>query len=139
MWGIRNFLGHVGFYRWFIWDFTKIAKPWTNLLKDDAPYNFITDCLLPFTTLKDQLIKASIMIDSYRSLPFELMWDANDYVVGVVLVQSKDKHFTLFIKLVRPSPELKKIIRQLRKNFLGWCLHLKSSICIWCFPRLLST
>ena len=35
--GIRSFLGHVGFYRRFIKDFSKIVKPLCNLLKNDVP------------------------------------------------------------------------------------------------------
>ena len=30
--GIRSFLGHIGFYRWFIKDFSHIAKPLSSLL-----------------------------------------------------------------------------------------------------------
>ena len=35
---IRSFLGHVGFYRWFIKNFSKIARPLTNLLVKDEPF-----------------------------------------------------------------------------------------------------
>ena len=38
--GIRSFLGHVGFYRRFIKDFSKIAKPLSNLLVQGAPFEF---------------------------------------------------------------------------------------------------
>ena len=38
--GIRSFLGHAGFYRRFIKDFSKIAKPLCNLLEKDVPFNF---------------------------------------------------------------------------------------------------
>nr|GEW50501.1 reverse transcriptase domain-containing protein [Tanacetum cinerariifolium] len=38
--GIRSFLGHVGFYRRFIQDFLKIARPMTRLLKKDTPFFF---------------------------------------------------------------------------------------------------
>ena len=31
--GIHSFLGHAGFYRWFIKDFSKISRPLTNLLQ----------------------------------------------------------------------------------------------------------
>ena len=34
--GIRSFLGHVGFYRRFIKEFSKIARPLSNLLNKDA-------------------------------------------------------------------------------------------------------
>ena len=38
--GIRSFLGHAGFYRRFIGDFSKIAKPLCILLEKDAKFNF---------------------------------------------------------------------------------------------------
>jgi len=37
---IRSFLGHAGFYRRFIKDFSKIARPLTNLLSKDIPFIF---------------------------------------------------------------------------------------------------
>ena len=46
--GIRNFLGHTGFYRRFIKDFSKIAKPLTNLLAKDSLFIFDDDCLEAF-------------------------------------------------------------------------------------------
>ncbi|KAG9458341.1 hypothetical protein H6P81_002849 [Aristolochia fimbriata] len=38
--GIRSFLGHAGFYRRFIKDFSKIAKPLSNLLSKDVKFDF---------------------------------------------------------------------------------------------------
>ena len=38
-----------------------------------------------FITLKDKLISTPIVIATFWELPFELMCDASDYVVGVVL------------------------------------------------------
>ena len=43
--GIRSFLGHVGFYRRFIKDFSQISRPRTSLLAKDVPFEFIDDCL----------------------------------------------------------------------------------------------
>jgi len=37
---IRSFLGHTGFFRRFIKEFSKIAKPLTNLLGKDVPFHF---------------------------------------------------------------------------------------------------
>src|SRR3954451_19233187 len=42
--GIRSILGHAGFYRRFIKDFSKISKPLTNLLQKDVPFVFDDDC-----------------------------------------------------------------------------------------------
>ena len=46
--GIRSFLGHAGFYRRFIKDFSKISRPLTNLLQTDIPFVFDDDCLEAF-------------------------------------------------------------------------------------------
>ncbi|GJT40129.1 reverse transcriptase domain-containing protein [Tanacetum coccineum] len=90
---IRSFLGHDGFYKRFIKDFSQIACPMTQLLVKDAPFNFSEECILAFDTLKRELTQAPIMIKPDWSLPFEIMCDASDYAVGAVLRQRIDKHF----------------------------------------------
>jgi len=49
---IRSFLGHAGFYRRFIKEFCKIARPLTNLLRKDVPFNFDKVCLYAWEVLK---------------------------------------------------------------------------------------
>nr|GEZ28579.1 reverse transcriptase domain-containing protein [Tanacetum cinerariifolium] len=80
--GIRSFFGHVGFYRRFIQDFLKIARPMTRLLEKDTPFFFSNECIESFQTLKRKLTKASILISPYWDLPFELMCDASDFAIG---------------------------------------------------------
>nr|GFC36339.1 reverse transcriptase domain-containing protein [Tanacetum cinerariifolium] len=41
--GIRSFLGHAGFYRRFIKDFSKISRPMTHLLEKTHPSSFQTN------------------------------------------------------------------------------------------------
>nr|GEV07118.1 reverse transcriptase domain-containing protein [Tanacetum cinerariifolium] len=53
----------------------------------------IKDCIDSFETLKNKLTKASILVVPYWNLPFELMCDASDFAIGVVLGQRKTKHF----------------------------------------------
>nr|GEX18473.1 hypothetical protein [Tanacetum cinerariifolium] len=85
--GIRSFLGHVGFYRRFIKDFSKISRPMTHLLEKNSPLIFSNDCIQAFKTLKEKLIEAPILIAPNWDQPFELMCDASDYAVGAVLGQ----------------------------------------------------
>ena len=59
--GIHSFLGHAGFYRRFIKDFSQIARPLTNLLAKDAPFEFTDECLTTFHNLKKALISAPII------------------------------------------------------------------------------
>ncbi|GJR49840.1 reverse transcriptase domain-containing protein [Tanacetum coccineum] len=56
--GVRSFLGHAGFYRIFIQDFSKISRPITHLLgKDTLLFVFSQGCIMAFETLKRRLPK----------------------------------------------------------------------------------
>ncbi|GJR03932.1 reverse transcriptase domain-containing protein [Tanacetum coccineum] len=91
--GIRSFLGHAGFYRRFIQDFSKIARPMTHLLEKDTPFFFSPECQSSFEILKKKLTEAPILVSPDWDLPFELMCDASDFAIGAVLGQRKDKYF----------------------------------------------
>ncbi|GJS36698.1 reverse transcriptase domain-containing protein [Tanacetum coccineum] len=91
--GVRSFLGHAGFYRRFIQDFSKIARPMTHLLEKDTPIFFSKECIESLNTLKRKLIEDPILIAPDWDLPFELMCDASDFAIGAVLGQQKNKHF----------------------------------------------
>ena len=94
--GIHSFLCHAAFYRRFIKDFSQIARPLSNMLAKDAPFEFTNECLKAFHTLKKTLISAPVIQLTDWSLPFEIMCDASDYDVGAVLGQTKDmKHHTI--------------------------------------------
>ncbi|CAM8932324.1 unnamed protein product [Rhodiola kirilowii] len=49
---IKSFLGHAGFYRRFIKDFSKKALPLSNLLQKDVPFEFTDTCREAFDELK---------------------------------------------------------------------------------------
>jgi hypothetical protein len=80
--GVRSFLGHAGFYRHFIGNFSNIARPLTSLLAKDFPFHFDDECLKAFNTLKEALISAPIIQPPNWKVPFEIMCDASDYAVG---------------------------------------------------------
>ena len=89
--GIRSFLGHAGFYRRFIKDFSQIARPLTSLLAKDAPFIFNNECHEASQILKKALITAPIIQPPDWKLPFEIMCGASDFAVRAVLGQTKDK------------------------------------------------
>jgi hypothetical protein len=94
--GICRFLGHAGFYRRFIKDFSQIARPLTSLLAKDAPFIFHDECHEAFQILKKALISALIIQPPDWKLPFEIMCDASDFAVGAILGQTKDKkHYAI--------------------------------------------
>ncbi|KAG9458840.1 hypothetical protein H6P81_003348 [Aristolochia fimbriata] len=90
--GIRSFLGHAGFYRRFIKKISKIKKPLSNLLMKDVKFDFDDECLHAFK-LKEKLISTPIVVAPDWTIPFELMYNASDYAVRVVLGQRKEKLF----------------------------------------------
>ncbi|GKB36586.1 reverse transcriptase domain-containing protein [Tanacetum coccineum] len=77
--GIRSFLRHAGFYRHFIKDFSKIARPLPKLLKKDTPFKFNDECQKAFESLKEKLTCAPVIVSPNWNLPFELMCDASDF------------------------------------------------------------
>ena len=91
--GIRRFLGHTGFYKRFIKDFSKIAKPLSNLLVQGAPFEFDDQGLQVFLFLKQKLVSTPIIVAPDWNLPFELMCDENDYAIRATLGQKRDRTF----------------------------------------------
>ena len=84
---VRQFLGHVGFYRRFVRDFSKIAKPLYKLLEKDAKFEWDAECQERFEELKAYLTTAPIVRAPDWHLPFEVMCDSSDLSVGAVLGQ----------------------------------------------------
>ena len=82
---VRQFLGHVGFYKRFIKDFSKIAKPLYELLKKDSNFFWDDRFQASFEGLKLHLTTAPIVRAPNWQLPFEVMCDASDFAIGVVL------------------------------------------------------
>ncbi|GJR20612.1 reverse transcriptase domain-containing protein [Tanacetum coccineum] len=87
--GIRIFLGHADFYRRFIKDFSKITRLLTKLLEKDTPFEFNDECHKAFNSLKEKLTCTLVIVSPNWNLPFKLMCDASDFVVGAVLGTEK--------------------------------------------------
>ncbi|XP_062161981.1 uncharacterized protein LOC133869015 [Alnus glutinosa] len=84
---VRSFLGHAGFYRRFIKDFSKIALPLCKLLQKDVAFELDEACKKAFDKLKELLTSTPVIQPPDWTIPFEIMCDASDYAVGAVLGQ----------------------------------------------------
>ena len=91
--GIRNFLGHAGFYRRFIRDFSKIARPLYRVLEKDTKFYFDESCQNSFEEIKSRLVEALIMAKPDWNREFEIMCDASDFAMGAILGQKAKKVF----------------------------------------------
>ena len=108
--GVRSFLGHAGFYRRFIKDFSKIVHPLCKLLEKECKFYFDESCLKAFGELKEKLVSAPIIILPDWSKPFEVMCDASGLDLGVVLGQRKDK-------ILHPIYYASKALNEAQKNY----------------------
>ena len=86
---VRSFLIHTGFYRKFIKDFSVISKQLYNLLTKKNVFEWTKQCEKAFVKLKRLLTSAPVIQPPDWSLPFQIMCDASNYVVGAVLGQRK--------------------------------------------------
>nr|GFC77849.1 reverse transcriptase domain-containing protein [Tanacetum cinerariifolium] len=82
----------------------------THLLEKNTSFIFFDDCIKAFQTLKKKLTKAQILISQNWDLPFELMCDASDFAIGVVLGQRHEKHF-------RPIHYASKMMNDAESNY----------------------
>ncbi|MBJ4159990.1 Ty3/Gypsy family RNase HI domain-containing protein, partial [Salmonella enterica subsp. enterica serovar Typhimurium] len=84
---VRSFLDLAGYYRHFIENFSKIAKPMTELLKKDTKFLWSDACEESFQVLKERLTTAPVLVlpDIQRS--FDIYCDASRRGLGCVLMQ----------------------------------------------------
>ncbi|GKD13322.1 putative reverse transcriptase domain-containing protein, partial [Tanacetum coccineum] len=88
---VDRFLGHVvnseGYYRRFIANFSKIAKPLTLLTQKDKKFEWGNEQENAFQTLKDMLCDAPILALPEGADDFVVYCDASNQGFGCVLMQ----------------------------------------------------
>jgi hypothetical protein len=84
---IRSFLGLAGYYRRFILDFSRIAKPMTELLKKGVKYEWSQKCEEAFHALRQHLTTAPVLAQPDNTKSFEVYCDASGTGLGCVLMQ----------------------------------------------------
>jgi hypothetical protein len=82
-----SFLGLAGYYRRFIPDFSRIAKPITKLLKKEAKFVWGHKCEDAFHALRQHLTTAPVLAQPDSSKPFDVYCDASGTGLGCVLMQ----------------------------------------------------
>jgi hypothetical protein len=88
---VRSFLGHAGYYRRFIENFTKIDAPMFGLLIKDVDFLWTEQCQIAFETLEVKLYVAPVLRGGNWALPFHISTDASNTTIGGVLGQKEDQ------------------------------------------------
>jgi hypothetical protein len=84
---VRSFLGLAGYYHRFISNFSKIAKPITNLLKKEEKYVWNAERDEAFQTLKKLLTTSLVLAQPDITKSFDVYCDASDTLLGCILMQ----------------------------------------------------
>ncbi|KAJ3533934.1 hypothetical protein NMY22_g7130 [Coprinellus aureogranulatus] len=87
---VRGFLGFANFYRRFIKDFSKIARPLNDLTKKDTPWTWGPDQQAAFETLRTAFISSPILAIWDPNRPTRIEVDASGYATGGVFLQKLD-------------------------------------------------
>ena len=82
---IQSFLGLAGYYRWFVPDFSKIARPMTELLKKGVKFVWDDKCDQAFQTLRKLLTSAPVLAQPDITRPFDIYCDASGTSLGRIL------------------------------------------------------
>ncbi|XP_051161523.1 uncharacterized protein LOC127281712 [Leptopilina boulardi] len=87
---VRSFLGLSGYYRRFIKEYAKAAKPLSDLLKKTEEWNWGIPQQKSFKRLRKALCKRPILQYPDFTKPFKLTTDASEYAIGAMLTQERD-------------------------------------------------
>lgn len=105
---LKGFLGTMGYYRKFIKDFAKIAKPLTQQLRKGEKITHSPEFVSAFNRCKNILTSSHVLQRPDLSKPFVLTTDASNYAIGAVLSQGpigKDKPIAFASRTLTKSEE----------------------------------
>jgi hypothetical protein len=86
---IQSFLGLAGYYRRFVKDFSKMAKPMSRLLEKNKDFEWTEKCQASFEELKKQLTSAPVLILADITKMFDIYYDASRWGLGCVPMQAR--------------------------------------------------
>ena len=105
---IQSFLGFAKFYRRFIYEYSRIIVPLTNLTRKNVPWNFTDECHSTFNTLKKAFTTALVLTHWILDTQITVETDASDYVLAAILsitTPSGELHHIAFHSRMFTSPE----------------------------------
>jgi hypothetical protein len=85
---IQSFLGLAGYYWRFIENFSKIAKPMTELLKKDKKFEWTDSCEASFQELEKRIVSALVLCLPDIQKDFQVYCDASHQGLGSILMQN---------------------------------------------------
>ncbi len=113
---LQAFLGFCNFYRRFILDYSRLARPLFNLTRKDVPFTWTPEADAAFTLLKTTFTTAPVLALPDHTRPFRLIVDASDFAIGAILEQPDE------LNRWHPLTYLSKSLDATQRN---WVIHDK--------------
>ena len=133
---VRQFLGLVGYYRKFVPKFADIARPLTNLTKQNVKFEWSEKCQKTFQLLKDMLFKEPVLKYPNPSKPYTLFTDASKYAWSCVLTQEYEHKFDGKVrKILHPITYVSGLFKGSQIN---WATLTKEAYAIYMSVKKLS-
>jgi transposase InsO family protein len=123
---VQRFLGLCVYYRRFVKDFSKIAKPLYHLTKDDTKFKWDEDCEATFEVLKEKLTSTPTLAHPDYSKPFLLYTDASNMGLGAVLAQNDSEgkeHPIVYLSRTLSPAESNYTITELECLAIVWSVR----------------
>ena len=133
---MQSFLGFCNFYRRFIKDYGRVAKPLNRLTRKDQPFRFDASCEKAFKELKKRLVSAPLLAHFDIDRPSMIETDALDKVIASVLSQqqpNREWHPVAYYSKTMINAELNYLIHDKEMlaivfSFQHWRVHLQGTL-----------
>ena len=86
---LRGFLGFLNFYRHFIENFSKVARPLNALISEKLPFEWTIECQTAFEQLKEKITTALALRMPNNEDPFHIETDRSGIGIGAILSQQQ--------------------------------------------------
>ena len=89
---MQKFLGLANYYRWFVKDFAKIAKPLHEMMRKETKWSWGERQQKVFEELKEKFTIEPVLVTPDLDREMRVEADASDFAMGgVLLMKCKDK------------------------------------------------
>ena len=107
----HTFQGFANFYRCFIPNFSKIARPLNDLLKTGVKWHWGDEQQKAFKEIKQLIMSEPVLCQPDQTKPFEVKVDASNYAMGAVLMQRDKKN------VLHPIAFFSKSMNEAQRNY----------------------
>jgi len=142
---IRKFLGFMGYYRYFVPNYSKIAQPLLDLMKKATPWLWEAKHKQAFEELKTRMCATPILSQPNFAKKFFLQVNASGFSVGTILLQEGEHTTPTLLKrqkpILHPVAYYSATFTPTERNYdIYECelLAVMKSLQHWCYRRRLA-